>query len=449
MTTYQDLQSIIVKDNIRETVNFVLSAINDHKQSAEYKIALEAEEYNAQRNPTIRKYQKLLYTITGSAIPDNFSANYKITSNFFHFFIVQEVQYLLGNGVSWDRDETGSKLGADFDTRLQELAKNSLCGGSSFGFWNLDHLEVFKITEFVPLYDEEDGALKAGIRFWQIANNKPLRATLYEPDGYSDFIWRIGNEAEQIGTKMPYIVRYKVSQADGVRIYDGQNYPSFPIIPLYGNPEHQSELVGLKESVDCFDLIKSAYANNVDESSLIFWTIENAGGMDDYDLQKFRERIKTLHAAALTEDGAHPEAHSIETPYESHEALLNRIKSDLFRDAMALDPTEISGGAVTATQIKAAYEPLDSKCNEFEYCIHDFLKSLMSLVGIEGENPTFTRSRLVNVSEEIETILQSAEYLPQEYVTRKLLDLLGDGDMADDIIKKMNADELDREGIGG
>lgn len=449
MTTYQDLQSIIVKDNIRETVNFVLSAINDHKQSAEYKIALEAEEYNAQRNPTIRKYQKLLYTITGSAIPDNFSANYKITSNFFHFFIVQEVQYLLGNGVSWDRDDTGSKLGADFDTRLQELAKNSLCGGSSFGFWNLDHLEVFKITEFVPLYDEEDGALKAGIRFWQIANNKPLRATLYEPDGYSDFIWRIGNEAEQIGTKMPYIVRYKVSQADGVRIYDGQNYPSFPIIPLYGNPEHQSELVGLKESVDCFDLIKSAYANNVDESSLIFWTIENAGGMDDYDLQKFRERIKTLHAAALTEDGAHPEAHSIETPYESHEALLNRIKSDLFRDAMALDPTEISGGAVTATQIKAAYEPLDSKCNEFEYCIHDFLKSLMSLVGIEGENPTFTRSRLVNVSEEVETILQSAEYLPQEYVTKKLLDLLGDGDMADDIIKKMNADELDREGIGG
>lgn len=449
MTTYQDLQSIIVKDNIRETVNFVLSAINDHKQSAEYKIALEAEEYNAQRNPTIRKYQKLLYTITGSAIPDNFSANYKITSNFFHFFIVQEVQYLLGNGVSWDRDDTGSKLGADFDTRLQELAKNSLCGGSSFGFWNLDHLEVFKITEFVPLYDEEDGALKAGIRFWQIANNKPLRATLYEPDGYSDFIWRIGNEAEQIGTKMPYIVRYKVSQADGVRIYDGQNYPSFPIIPLYGNPEHQSELVGLKESVDCFDLIKSAYANNVDESSLIFWTIENAGGMDDYDLQKFRERIKTLHAAALTEDGAHPEAHSIETPYESHEALLNRIKSDLFRDAMALDPTEISGGAVTATQIKAAYEPLDSKCNEFEYCIQDFLKSLMSLVGIEGENPTFTRSRLVNVSEEVETILQSAEHLPQEYVTRKLLDLLGDGDMADDIIKKMNADELDREGIGG
>lgn len=449
MTTYQDLQSIIVKDNIRETVNFVLSAINDHKQSEEYKIALEAEEYNAQRNPTIRKYQKLLYTITGSAIPDNFSANYKITSNFFHFFIVQEVQYLLGNGVSWDRDDTGSKLGADFDTRLQELAKNSLCGGSSFGFWNLDHLEVFKITEFVPLYDEEDGALKAGIRFWQIANNKPLRATLYEPDGYSDFIWRIGNEAEQIGTKMPYIVRYKVSQADGVRIYDGQNYPSFPIIPLYGNPEHQSELVGLKESVDCFDLIKSSYANNVDESSLIFWTIENAGGMDDYDLQKFRERIKTLHAAALTEDGAHPEAHSIETPYESHEALLNRIKSDLFRDAMALDPTEISGGAVTATQIKAAYEPLDSKCNEFEYCIQDFLKSLMSLVGIEGENPTFTRSRLVNVSEEVETILQSAEYLPQEYVTKKLLDLLGDGDMADDIIKKMNADELDREGIGG
>ena len=62
-------------------------------------------------------------------------------------------------------------------------AQDALCQGAVYGFWNLDHVDYFKATEFVPLYDEETGALMAGIRFWQISENKPLRATLYEEHG--------------------------------------------------------------------------------------------------------------------------------------------------------------------------------------------------------------------------------------------------------------------------
>ena len=41
-----------------------------------------------------------------------------------------------------------------------------------------------------PLYDEENGALRAGIRYWQVDETKPLRLTLYEEDGFTEYIKR-------------------------------------------------------------------------------------------------------------------------------------------------------------------------------------------------------------------------------------------------------------------
>lgn len=445
MLTYQDLLEVGEDDTSRQL--FVHNVISNHKGTRLYRMAEIADEYYRHKNRTIRQYQKLLYTITGRAVPDNYSANWKIASKFFHRFVLQEVQHLLGNGVTWSEDSISDRLGKDFDTRLQELGKYACIGGVAFGFFNLDHLEVFKVTEFAPLYDEEDGALKAGVRFWQVSDNKPLRATLYEMDGYTDYIWSKDGE-RVLHEKRPYVLKIRSSEVDGTEIYDGENYPTFPIVPLWGNPEHQSELVGLREGIDCYDLIKSGFANDLDDVSQIYWTIQNAGGMDDVDLAKFVERMKTLKAAAVEDSGAKAESHTVEVPYASREALLSRIERDLYRDAMALDTQNIASGTTTATQILASYEPLNSKCDDFEYCVRDFLDGVMLLAGIENEEPSFTRSMVVNVQEEIQTIMSAATYLGSEYVIRKILTLLGDGDKADDMINQMQEEALQRLSSG-
>lgn len=80
-------------------MEFVLAAINDHKNSDLYQQAKIAREYDEHRNVTIITVQKLLYTLSGKAIPDNYSANYKLRSAFFPIFMRQETQYLLSNGV--------------------------------------------------------------------------------------------------------------------------------------------------------------------------------------------------------------------------------------------------------------------------------------------------------------------------------------------------------------
>jgi len=445
MKTYQDLLAVGTDESRRK--DFVRALIQEHKMSDDYKIASDAYEYYCHRNVTIREYQKLLYTVTGTAIPDNYSPNFKMACRHFKRFITQEVQFLLANGVSWNEETTEDKLGTarcSFDRQVKDAATKALWGKVAFGFFDKDHVEVFSYLEFAPLYDEIDGALKAGVRFWQIDKNKPLRATLYELDGLTKYVWGVNDDSAVMDEpKRSYMRTIATSDIDGVEIYNEQNYPTFPIIPLWANEEHQSQIVGLREQIDCYDLIKSGFANTVDEASIVYWTIQNAGGMDDVDLARFVKHMRELHAATVAEDGANAESHSVEAPYASREALLDRLDADLYKDAMALDTDRIASGAVTATQIRAAYENLNAKCDDFEYQILDFVQGILAVAGVEDE-ATFTRSMLVNQEEMITTLIQAAPYLSESYVSTKILELLGDADKVEDVLNEMSGEELNR-----
>lgn len=440
MKTYQDFLEVAEKSD-RERMEFVLSAINNHKDSDLYKQAVIAKEYDAHRNVTIANFQKLLYTLNGKVIPDNYSPNYKLRSNFFANFITQETQYLLGNGVTLKKEENKAKLGAGFDTRLQDAAHDALVGGVSYGFWNLDHLEVFDVTEFVPLLDEENGALRSGIRFWQVCTSKPLRATLFEPDGFTQYIRRNGEEMMILEPKRGYVAVEATSEIDGTELLAYQNYPGFPIIPMYGNRAKQSELVGQREAIDCYDLIKSGFANTVDDASVIYWTISNAGGMDEIDMARFKESMRRIGVGLVDDDGAKAEAHALTIPVEAREALLSRISDDLYRDFQMLDVTKLQGGQKTATEITAAYQSMDNKVDQFEYCVIDFLQALFKIVGIEDE-PSFTRSKVTNQLEQTQMVLLAANYLDDETILNKL-PWLTQEEVAE-ILKRKAAEDIER-----
>lgn len=440
MKTYQDFLEVAEKSE-RERMEFVLSAINNHKDSDLYKQAVIAKEYDAHRNVTIANFQKLLYTLNGKVIPDNYSPNYKLRSNFFANFVTQETQYLLGNGVTLKKEENKAKLGAGFDTRLQDAAHDALVGGVSYGFWNLDHLEVFDVTEFVPLLDEENGALRSGIRFWQVCTSKPLRATLFEPDGFTQYIRRSGEEMMILEPKRGYVAVEATSEIDGTELLAYQNYPGFPIIPMYGNRAKQSELVGQREAIDCYDLIKSGFANTVDDASVIYWTISNAGGMDEIDMARFKESMRRIGVGLVDDDGAKAEAHTLTIPVEAREALLSRISDDLYRDFQMLDVTKLQGGQKTATEINAAYQSMDNKVDQFEYCVIDFLQALFKIVGIEDE-PSFTRSKVTNQLEQTQMVLLAANYLDDETILNKL-PWLTQEEVAE-ILKRKAAEDIER-----
>lgn len=444
MLTYQDLLDVGKEEKAR--MDFIQQAINEHKGSKAYQMAVNAELYFKGENPTINRYEKIIYDMQGRAHRDMYTANHKIASSFFGFDVRQEVSYLLGNGVTFQDDTTKDKLGKKFDLEMVKAGKYALIAGVAFGFWNLDHMDVFKLREFVPLYDEENGALMAGIRFWQVAQDKPLRATLYEVDGYTDYIQRSGEDMAILKEKRPYILHLRSTKVDGTEIYDGENYPSFPIVPLKNGEDALSELAGKRNTVDALDLCTSNMVNNVDEGNLIYWVLTNCGGMDDLDDAKFLDKVRTahiVHAGSDEDEGATAEPHTIEAPFNGTNATIDMLKRKLYEDFQAFDSSAVSAGNQTATAIAASYTPLDLKVDDFEVSITEFILGLLAVAGIDDE-PSYTRSRIINKAEETQTVLMGAEYYDDEYITKKLLTINGDADQYDALMGRKAAKETER-----
>lgn len=464
MYTYQDLLAIDPADEERR-MDFVHSLIRQHEESDLYKTAQLADEYDRQENRTISRYQKFLRDDLGRLIPDNYSPNYKLASNYFNRFITQENQYLLGNGVVWQNESTKTRLGENFDSRLQQTGRFALSGGVAFGFWNYDHLEAIPVYSrdsacFAPLFDEVNGALCAGAQYWQIDGTKPLTAILHEPDGHTMYAWnrRKDNRGGQrtyrevLRKKRPYIVRRKLIGTTEA-FYEYRNYPTFPIVPLWGNPRRQSEITGIRSQIDAYDLIKSGFANDLDNAQ-IYWILKNACGMDDAEIAQFLRRLKALGGAAVrtggtstggtsTGGGSDVQPVPVNIPWESREKLLDRLERDLYRDFMALDTYHIASGAMTATQIRAAYEQLNSKADQYEYCVIEFLNGILAVAGIE-DKPSFSRSAVINAQEEIQLILQAAPYLDDETVTRKIMTILGMADQTEAVLRRKAAEDAER-----
>ena len=442
MLTYEDLTAL--GQDEKERIKFVLQAIKEHSQSNEYRIAKNAEKYYNGENPTIMQYEKILYDMAGRAHVDMWTANHKIASAFFTFIVDQEVSYLLGNGVRFSKDETKKKLGKDFDQEVMDALEYARIAGSAFGFWNFDHLEVFKLTEFVPLYGEENGALMAGVRWWQLDESKPLRATLYELDGFTEYIKHKDEEMTILKPKQAYITVKKGNEAEGTLITDGVNYDGFPIVPIYSDKAHKSALNGKRNTIDALDLASSNMVNGVDEGNLIYWVLTNAGGMDDLDDAKFIERIKTLHVAhAGDDDGARAEAHTIETPFDGTKVTIDMLIDRLYDDFQAFDAKSMAANDMSATAIRAGYVRIDMKTDKIERQVTRFINGILEIAGID-DVPTYQRNRLVNETEETQKIIMQAQYFDDEYIQKKLLTINGDIDQYEEIVKRMDAEDANR-----
>jgi SPP1 family phage portal protein len=421
LRTYQSLEPI--REDETKLKKFVFDVIEEHKASRAYKIASIAEKYYAKKNVTIMQFQKVLYNMHGQSVPDMWSANYKLRTHFFRRFVTQQVQYVLSNGVTFQKKDTKDKLGKNFDTQMQKAAKKAMVDGVSFVFFNYDHIEVFCFADteidpgFAPLYDADTGSLMAGIRYWQ-PDEKTTRATLYEADGYTEFE-KVKDKISVIADKQSYKKTTISTKADGVIRVENGGYSALPIFPLYANDLHESELEGHRESIDCYDYIKSGLANDIDDTEGFFWVLKNSGGMDDVDIAKFRERMHTVKAVALDDIDSAAEAHTLDVPTAAREKMLEILKSDLYHDFQIVNVEALSASAKTATEIRAAYQPMDDKCGDFEYCLIDTIQSVLKLAGIDDE-PTFHYNRIANQTEETNMIMTAAAVLGDELTIRKL-----------------------------
>ncbi len=403
MKTYQDFISATDK------LNFITDAIDEHRNSRGFRDAKVAKAYDAKRNLTIETFQRYVYDAAGKKHVDFLAANNKISSNFFSQIVTQQSQYLLGNGVFFPDEATTELvkgnpekktkgLFARFDFDVQKAARTALVTGAAFGFLDEDRIRVFDITEFIPLFDEESGALRAGINFYRVDVAKPVFVYLFEEDGVTKYRKNENKPLELAEAKRAYLTTYTYTEGGGILAATADNYSTIPIVPLY-NLNRLSELVGRRSQIDAYDLTVSGLLNDIDETAFSYWLLSNAGGMDREDAQQFMENLKRTHVA-MVDSESQVTAHQQDVPVDARKTSLEKLEDDIYRDFGALNYRSLSTSGVTATAIDAAFTPVDDKCSEFEYLVIDFVQSILSLKDIQGESFHFVRQKLENKLEE-------------------------------------------------
>lgn len=427
--TYQDFEAAT------DIIEFIKGAINKYRASDEYKMALAADEYEKQRNITIREWVRYLYDQSGRKTVDFTASNSKLANNFFHRLNTQRCSYSLGNGVSFTHTETRTEDGKEgtvdltkealwpsFDTDLYTAAYYALIHGVCYMRWDEDGGYVFPMTQFCPLVDEYTGALRAGMRFWSLDwQNRPATVVLYEEDGYTIYRTKPGSKGMDLMEYKPktaYRQQIQYTEADGEELVGESNYGALPIVPLWGSKHKQSTLAGMRDKLDAYDLIQSGFANDLQECAEIYWIVGNAMGMMDADLAKFRDRIKLNHIAVADTDNSSVTPYVQQIPTEARRVFLEQIRASIFEDFGALDVHTISAGQ-TNDHIDAAYQPMDEEADDFEYQIIQFVQQILSLMGIE-DTPQFKRNRVSNQKEQTEMVMLAADKLDDETLLNKL-----------------------------
>jgi len=422
LLTFQDFQAA------SDRAKWIGSAIGSYMRSEAYKIALDADEYEAQRNITILNTVKRVYDITGVAAVDPTAANNRIASNFFHHLCKDRVQYSLGNGLSFPSKDGATDikaiLGPTFDTDITDAAKLAVRHGVSYIFVNDDRLAVFPMTHFLPLYDEDTGVMRAGIRFWSLEwRRRPIHVWLYEEDGYT--VYRTAPKKYGLGAleitqqKRAYKQTVQVSEADGEEVISEENYGELPIVPLYPNDSKQSALVGLRAKIDAYDMIHSGFANDLQDCAQMYWIIGNAMGMDDDAIAKLRDRLLFQHMAVVDTANTSLTPYTQEVPYSARQACLDQLRAAMYEDFGVLDVHTVSAGA-TNDHIDAGYQPMDSEADDFEYQIITAVQQILRIKGLEPAVPQFKRNRISNQLEQTQMVMMAADYLGEKAVITKL-----------------------------
>lgn len=439
MLAYSDLKKC--GDDEEKRITFLQNAITDFKNSDNYKMADKAMKYYMGLNPEIAAVEKIIYDMKGMAHQDLISPNNKIRNGYFPLIIDEAVSHLLTNGISFTNPQKKDKLGVNFDDVTKAIYRESLICGCSYGYFDGDNTVRLPYMQTIQLIDDYTGTLRACIFFSQIDTNKPLVVTLFEKNGYTEYVQEVGEPLRLKTKRTPYAYSVTSNIAEGDYQWEEDQNSDLPIFPMY-NPRKQSMIIGSLEILVALDLMASQLVNNVSQAELIYWVLKNYGGMDDIADSKFIVNLIKTHIIHVDDDGS-AQPHQLQVPFEANNAAYARLKAQLFENMRGVNHEVMDAGNLTATAINSAYSRLRNFSGLAESCVFDYVRGILRIAHID-ENETFTveYNETINASEAINNTIASAPWLGDEATTEKLAMLNGLGDKLDEIMKAKQEQQI-------
>lgn len=380
----------------------LLSKIKDFEQSEKYRYFKYGIDYYTGDNTEIMKRRKCVFNeVSNSLLDVPYKANHKYPSGFFRIVVDQKVQYLLGNGVKAEDDVLEALDNATngiYPFLIKSATAASQQGiqwaymyvdGGALKFALVDPENVAPVYKYGKLnsviYTFDEGDLSIA-EVWDA--EKMQRYEKKKTD--TDF--------EMVSTHAHYTT---IESFGGKKVSEQpHSFGMVPFVCLRNNQYSNSDLKDIKALIDIYDIISSDFANNIDDMQDAFFIIKNFGGES---LSQFMSDLKQYKSIQVGDDGS-VSAEQLEIPTEARKVFIEQLSKDIFKFAMAVDTTAISGGSITNVVIKAMFANLDLKCDKFEMEITDYLNAMLEAINLYystslASDYTFDRSMIVNRTE--------------------------------------------------
>ena len=460
MITYQDYERA---DN---KTAWLQAALVSYRDSKEFKKALDEQEYMAGRNTSIMQTVRVIYNMAGLPEPDFTASNMKIMDNTIHRLVTDRCSYSLGNGVSFPGrhkeikdgktvfvDPVKDILGDKFDRALKRTAYWALSNSAAYLYVHMGRRKpewqytLFKKTEFLPLYDEETGDLRGGVRFWSIDwGKRPITAVLYLENGYIKYKTKPDEfsiaSLQQAEDLRPYIETVQTSEAFGEEVVGSETLTRLPIFPLYSGEMRNSALDRLRDTIDATDMVLSGFVNDIHDIPQVYWLISGAMGMSEQQKRQLLDRLILQHMAVVDGENSHIQGYTQDIPYEAREKCLDRLRNKMYEKYGGFDVHTIEAGA-TNDHIEAGYWPMDEEADDFEYEIIDFVQAILEMMGeTEGTTPIFKRNRVSNQYQQTQMVMLAAPNLDDQTILEKLPFI--SVDEVDDILARKDGESFSR-----
>lgn len=410
--TIQDLQAAESKPQ------FILDAINKYKSSEPFRIAKRNYNYYRRHNELILAYLGYLER-TGLGQKLNI-VTHRLCNGMFQKFVNQRVSFTIGNGISLG-DNTSKIMpvigGSKFNVNIRQSVIAAAWGGISWNFMQFItptkyELKYFTALNSFGLLDEEDGTYKAVITFGQLDETKPLRMQLFEIEGISKYVVNADGKTALVSQEVtPYKTKYTPTVL-GREAVEGENYPSFPVVPLYFNMLKEPALSNAsKATIDAYDFVNSDLVNSQTQYEGLYWELQNYNGEKP---QETVERIQKFRAVMKDEGaGTAAKPFNVEAPWQGKQATLDSLKREAYDEFQALDTKSITGGSLTNVAINAATYDIGFAADELEEMVCGAIDEMLNIIGVQHEETSYKRRTITNDTETVNNIiaLKDAELL--------------------------------------
>lgn len=426
-------------------LQFFAAELREWIASRERKEMLDGDRYYMGEHDILTRRRTAIGPDGKLVVIDNLPNN-KIVDNQYAKHVDQKANYLLGQPISFDCENTvyaqevKKVLGMKFMRTLRNAGVESFNAGISwlYPYYNRNNelcFQMFPGYEILPFWsDAAHTELDAALRFYPVEiyygpEKKVVdKVDLFTLEGVTTYLFEHGvllPDPDSAPGAQSYVT---VNTSDGKN--KSFNWERFPLIPIKYNAKEIPLIRRGRGLQDAINLLQSDFVNSMEEDAGS--TILVLKNYDGQDLGEFRQNLATFRAIKTrTYEGKDGGVDTLEITVnsENYKTVLDLLKKALIENLRSYDAKdERMGNNPNQMNIQSMYADIDLDANAMETELQAAFEEILWFVNaylanagkgsFENEDITviFNRDILINETEAIENCVKSAGVISDDTI---------------------------------